>query len=349
MHQASTELLRAERRHQAHMESERAAHRRAVAGFNKKQQDQVSSTSALQAHQSSRISKVLEMASKQETGLAEFMHRDWIMGGEGHAAAASFTGKVEEGFRDMSEELVTDFKIISEDLPHTLKRLASKFQNIFTHTNSSEIDPRDYELAYNYLYDHEAHNANADFTHEEPMVEWLVKTRQAIPQAQRSKLLQTTLILGCANGLGAKRLHDQGVYAYGVDVAEKAIAMAKKRGHTCGPPGGADVCFKQGSLLEIPWPDKSFDAGLSADVLEHIAPEHVPQVMKEISRVVKHTLFVQIATGPERKKTGEKVGMANLHLTVQGPEWWKSRFDENGWKVKRDLSCCGYASFILEK
>jgi len=54
-------------------------------------------------------------------------------------------------------------------------------------------------------------------------------------------------------------------------------------------------CFQQGSATNNPWPDTSFDAILSTDVLEHIETNDVPLVVSEFSRVVKKYLFLQIS------------------------------------------------------
>merc|ERR1740121_1875941 len=95
------------------------------------------------------------------------------------------------------------------------------------------------------------------------------------------------------------------------------------RGATCAQ----QPCFKQGSLTDLPYSDSSVDAGLSVDVLEHIAPEDVPKVVDEISRVVRHALLVEIADFKERAQSGEQAGMKNVHLTVQGKSWWTQQFE----------------------
>lgn len=56
---------------------------------------------------------------------------------------------------------------------------------------------------------------------------------------------------------------------------------------------GRDIEFIKGSILELPFPDKSFDFVYSLWVLEQI-PEKYPQAFKEAHRVLKgHALFIE--------------------------------------------------------
>merc|ERR1712176_1016342 len=101
------------------------------------------------------------------------------------------------------------------------------------------------------------------------------------------------------------------------------------RVRTCG--AGSEPCFVQGSLLQLPYAEQSFDAGMSVDVLEHIAPEDVAQVVKEFTRVVRHYLLLHPAAVEERTGSGEALGIHNVHLTTQDYAWWASQFAEEGW------------------
>eukprot|EP00971_Amphidinium_carterae_P152439 3021008-Amphidinium_carterae.1 len=66
---------------------------------------------------------------------------------------------------------------------------------------------------------------------------------------------------------------------FSIVCSSKAIAMALQlRKGTCTQP----PCFKVASVTKLPYDDASFDLGLSADMLEHIAPEDVPQAVTGI-------------------------------------------------------------------
>jgi len=222
------------------------------------------------------------------------------------------------------------------------RNLATTMLNI---NEADNITPRDYEEAYNDLYKNHGYHANSDYTHETGAIDQMVAYRDRLPPT--ASALHKVLILGCSHGKGAELLHKHGFNAYGIDVAHRAIERANDRSRTC--ESGTEPCFVQGSLMKLPYSNSSFDGGLSVDVLEHIAPGDVPQVVKEISRVVRHHLFLQIASFTERSKNGEKAGMANVHLTVEGPQWWKTAFAQGGWKVTRDTSDASYVHLILEK
>jgi hypothetical protein len=63
--------------------------------------------------------------------------------------------------------------------------------------------------------------------------------------------------------------------------------------------------------------------GVSTDVMEHIPPEKVDVVLKNIADRVE-TCFFQISLNPSGDKDEAKYG-GHLHLTVETPEWWKNR------------------------
>ncbi|KAJ1626881.1 hypothetical protein T492DRAFT_842808 [Pavlovales sp. CCMP2436] len=135
--------------------------------------------------------------------------------------------------------------------------------------------------------------------------------------------------LGCSTGLGVSRLSKLGVDAFGVDVSDESVAIAKRlgRGDACSQP----PCIQQASLLALPFPRDHFAVGFSADVLEHIAPQDVPAVISEITRVVTSALFLRVAAVQEfrKMKLGGKV--VRLHLTTKGEPWWYAKFAAAGW------------------
>jgi len=208
----------------------------------------------------------------------------------------------------------------------------------------ANIDPANYEEAYDHLYDNHGYHSDSEFTHELPTVFKLCGfAKTAAPP------IHSVLVLGCSHGKGVATLHQNGFNAYGIDVASKAIAMAKQlRGSTCLTEGTVP-CFQEGSLTALPYQNWFVDAGLSVDVLEHIAPHDVPLVVSEISRVVKHYLFLSIANFPEMSKSGEKAGMKNVHLTVEGASWWSAQFAKGGWYVLEDTSTEMQVNLVLGK
>lgn len=127
-------------------------------------------------------------------------------------------------------------------------------------------------------------------------------SRQIISLAGSGRVLD----LGCGMGLLVCNLLAKGVDAYGMDVSEVAVAKANQF---------APRHFFTGSLLALPFPDKSFDTLVSTDCLEHLAPDDVAIAFLEMYRVSRRNVFLRVATGPDRD------GL--WHLTIQGRVWWE--------------------------
>lgn len=83
------------------------------------------------------------------------------------------------------------------------------------------------------------------------------------------------LEVGCGTGLVLERLARFAHHAVGIDVSEGMLEKAKAR--------GLDV--RQGSALDLPFEDASFDLTCSFKVLAHI-PE-ITRVLSEMARVTK--------------------------------------------------------------
>lgn len=203
--------------------------------------------------------------------------------------------------------------------------------------------PQDYRKDYDTLYKNGYHG-DGSYTLEGPVIATLGDLAKTLPAG--SPNIGSVLVLGCSHGLGVKMLHDAGYDAYGVDVADQAIEVAKQtRGKTCN----VEPCFQQASLTKLPQTDASVDAGMSSDVLEHIAPEDVPQVVHEISRVVRHYLVLSISSHYEWNKNGEKILGKGLHLTVKDSAWWSQQFSAAGWTVVKDTSDSTNVKLVLKK
>ncbi len=86
---------------------------------------------------------------------------------------------------------------------------------------------------------------------------------------------------GCGSGRYTLALKDLGcAHVTGVDISENSIAFA-----TGMNPFGSDVAFRQASVLELPFPDKSFDLVFSNGVLHHTRDTR--KGLDEIYRVLK--------------------------------------------------------------
>lgn len=205
-----------------------------------------------------------------------------------------------------------------------------------------------YAAAYDHLYEKHGYHADSELNHEGDMINRVVESAAAWRAVSHMPELRRIVVLGCSHGLGVQSLHKSGFRSWGVDVARKAIEDARRlRGSTCG--GHPDDCFALGSLTKMPFEANAFDAALSVDVLEHLAPADVPAVVAEITRTVAHYLFLEIMSVEEKCQSGERAGMGNLHLTTEGALWWRRHFVDQGWWVVEDFSDSMHVKLILQK
>lgn len=112
----------------------------------------------------------------------------------------------------------------------------------------------------------------------------------------------TVIDFGCGTGRGAAEFQRLGFKVCGVDFVRSALET--------------DIPFVQACLWEMPW--LRADWGYCTDVMEHIPPEKVDDVLAGIAERVQGCFFA-IATEPDN--LGKRIGRV-LHLTCQPPEWW---------------------------
>lgn len=115
------------------------------------------------------------------------------------------------------------------------------------------------------------------------------------------------LDVGSGMGLLVRSLLREGVDAHGVDVSEVAVQAAGRL-----TPGR----FTKGSILDLPFPNDSFDIVISTDCMEHIAEKDVPRALSELRRVSRRFIYLRLATTHDRDR--------HWHLTVQPRDWWEA-------------------------
>lgn len=123
------------------------------------------------------------------------------------------------------------------------------------------------------------------------------------------------LDVGSGGGDLVGALLARGVDATGLDVSTVALNRASARW-----PGR----FLEASVLSLPFPDAAFETIVSTDCLEHLAPADVPVALRELYRVSRRYVFLQVATTPDRD--------GHWHLTVESRAWWESRSFEAGFR-----------------
>ncbi len=121
------------------------------------------------------------------------------------------------------------------------------------------------------------------------------------------------LDVGCGMGLLVRTLAARGIDVHGVDASSLAVEEGNRK--LAGR-------FHQGSILSLPFPDNAFDTVSSTDCLEHIAEADVPAALKELHRVTRRSVYVQLATKPDRD--------GRWHLCVHDRAWWELQFFNAG-------------------
>ena len=71
-------------------------------------------------------------------------------------------------------------------------------------------------------------------------------------------------------------------------------------------------------------PDRTFDAVVSTDALEHVEPAYLDKTLRMISSKMGRCVFFRIACYPAKKKLPDG---RNAHLIVESPEWWRNKIE----------------------
>lgn len=143
-----------------------------------------------------------------------------------------------------------------------------------------------------------------------------------------------------------KRLHSQ-VGSYGATSWRKHVQTLEALILRERPTGVLDYGCGKGILKEaleqsFPWmaiqnydpatfPEdpQPADLVICTDVLEHIEPKCLQDVLSHLRLLCSRTLFVTISTREAKKSLPDG---RNAHLIVQPEAWWKERF--SGWKIE---------------
>ena len=115
---------------------------------------------------------------------------------------------------------------------------------------------------------------------------------------------KSVLDYGCGKGTLAKTLRDAEF-----DIREYDPAIPSKS----RPPAPADIV----AVL---------------DVMEHIEPDRLDAVIKDLVRVTRKILFVTIATQPSKRWMRDG---RNTHLIVEDGAWWRAKFEAVGFRIRR--------------
>ncbi|MFQ5730969.1 MAG: tetratricopeptide repeat protein [Planctomycetaceae bacterium] len=143
----------------------------------------------------------------------------------------------------------------------------------------------------------------------------------------RRRNCRTILDAGCGSGKLMQMLmteHADEFAVHGFDISEN-----------CLDPFFDDVrqdVLTVGCLWNPDDLPGEYDAVLCTDVMEHIPPERVPDVLANLRRCTRKFAYVAIALFPDG--FGPKLLGEPLHLTVRPPNWWFAKLGVAGFRIE---------------
>lgn len=131
--------------------------------------------------------------------------------------------------------------------------------------------------------------------------------------AEEAKIGKNVLDVGCGRGLSYHSFKEAGIKYVGIDVTKKFLDSARKAFPT--------IEVYEANALNIPFPDRSFDTVCCKDLLEHIHPQDVPQVIREMWRVAKLKMLIGFFLPPIEE--GVHIDLVKL---PKG-QYWNNRYN----------------------
>ena len=137
------------------------------------------------------------------------------------------------------------------------------------------------------------------------------------------------LDLGCGPGIETKKLVGKGLSVYGLDLSDKLLEIARKNNPA--------VEFVQGDMRHLPYGDGQFDGVFAKASLLHIPKSDIPQVLAEISRVLKPkgVFHAAVKQGEgEKEETEDDYGYAYTRFfSYWTQEEFQRQLTEHGFKI----------------
>jgi cytidyltransferase-like protein len=165
---------------------------------------------------------------------------------------------------------------------------------------------------------------------------YTVATRRAIegrnPELIKQVLQPASLLdAGCGPGILMVLLSELGVVADGLDVSADVIGLAA--------PSVADR-ISIGSLLEMPFGERSYDVVVCREVLEHLTVPEVARAVAELCRVAIRLVYVTTRFHPAPTSlfdVTDEFDVDPTHITCLNKSLLRALFVLNGFRRRPDL------------
>ena len=138
------------------------------------------------------------------------------------------------------------------------------------------------------------------------------------------KNIKRVLDVGCGMGQVVAMMRNEGIEAYGCDIAGKNILPYWDMANV------TQFC-KTACADVLPYPDNHFGLVWCTDVLEHVPEEGVDTVLKEMHRVGNHDFLFTISL--TKAVNPMPSDGSNPHATVKPVSWWIDKLESNGYKI----------------
>ena len=182
------------------------------------------------------------------------------------------------------------------------------------------MDIKNYKYEYDVMEDH-----------------WWFKGRRLFFMKYLKKYAKKSsfiLDVGSSTGTNLKMLEDGKYNNYiGIDISNNAIKLSKKRGFK----------IRKGNILNIPYPNGTFDFIIASDILEHI--DNDKKGFNEIFRVLKKGGFCIITVPMNKYLWGpqDKISHHKRRYSIESLKKLINHKEENNFKVIKSH----YFNFIL--
>jgi SAM-dependent methyltransferase len=97
---------------------------------------------------------------------------------------------------------------------------------------------------------------------------------------------------GCGEGFVARKIIDAapGIRVTGCDVSQSALEIAAA--------ANPEARFETGSVVDLPFPNRSFDVAGCFEVLEHLPGDLPRRALSELARVARHAVVLSVPHEP---------------------------------------------------
>lgn len=167
----------------------------------------------------------------------------------------------------------------------------------------------------------------------------------AVMERLRSENVKTVCDAGCGCGIYALKLAVNGFTVSGFDVSAHAVKIAEE----LLEQAGAAAELKTASILSTGYPDGSFDAVVSRDVLDHMTKADAKAAVEELYRITRPGGMVLFTLDPLDEEYEEEPHTVNGDgdFLFTGGKWTGMVFHPYTSREVRELIPAG-AAFHLE-